>query len=180
MAGPATPGALSVRMPPRTGPLQRADLRRVTAAVRRADRVADVVIVLPHWGEQYTHQPEPVQREVATALVDAGADLVAGGHPHWVQGVETIKGVPVLHSLGNFVFDMDFQTETMQGMVLETTWTGAELKGLRLVPYVMDPASFAPRPVDGDLAEDILGDVRSTSAGRLARCLTSSSRVCAP
>ena len=83
------------------------DLRRVTSAVRRAGREADVVVVLPHWGTQYTHLPEPVQRTVARRLVEAGADLVVGGHPHWVQGADVVDGVPVLHSLGNFVFDMD-------------------------------------------------------------------------
>ena len=44
---------------------------------------------------------------MARRLVAAGADLVVGGHPHWVQGVDVVAGVPVLHSLGNFVFDMD-------------------------------------------------------------------------
>ena len=75
-------------MPPRTGPLQPADLAHVLAAVRRLDRRVDVVVVLPHWGTQYTHSPEPVQRHVGRRLVDAGADLVVGGHPHWVQSVE--------------------------------------------------------------------------------------------
>nr|WP_281366639.1 CapA family protein [Nocardioides thalensis] len=185
MATATTPGALSVRMPPRTGPLQQADLDRVTAAVRRADRVADAVVVLPHWGTQYTHVPEPVQHRVARALVAAGADLVVGGHPHWVQGVEQISGVPVLHSLGNFVFDMDWEPQVMQGVMLETTWRGPELISLRLVPYAMDPATFAPRVVDGEVAADILRDVASTtspSAGPLVRCLTSSPsrRVCTP
>lgn len=172
MATATTPGALSVRMPPRTGPLQQADLDRVTAAVRRADRVADAVVVLPHWGTQYTHAPEPVQHQVARALVDAGADLVVGGHPHWVQGVEQIQSVPVLHSLGNFVFDMGWEPQTMQGVVLETTWTGPELTSLRLVPYAMDPVTFAPHPANPVVARDILGDVAGTSTGPLARCLT--------
>ena len=88
-------------------PANTEDLRRVTSAVRRAQREADVVVVLPHWGTQYTHLPEPVQRTVARRLVAAGADLVVGGHPHWVQGADVVDGVPVLHSLGNFVFDMD-------------------------------------------------------------------------
>lgn len=160
-----TPGALSVRMPPRTGPLVAADLARVTAAVRRADRRADAVVVLPHWGTQYTHAPEPVQRLVARRLVAAGADLVVGGHPHWVQGVDAVAGVPVLHSLGNFVFDMDFMTETLEGVLLETTWWSGRLRALRLVPYVMDPVSFAPRVVTGERAEAVLADVRSTSTG---------------
>ncbi len=163
-------GALSVRMPPRTGPaLVEADLRIVERSIRAADRVADAVVVLPHWGDQYTHQPEPVQRVVARRLVEAGADLVVGGHPHWVQGVDAVDDVPVAHSLGNFVFDMGpangFPEQTRQGVVLESTWWGGELKAVRLVPYLMDPVSFAPGVVRGDEAADILGDVWSTSTG---------------
>ena len=164
MAGPTTPGALSVRMPPRTGPLQETDLRHVTDQVEKLDRKVDVVVVLPHWGTQYTHSPEPVQRTVARRLVDAGADLVVGGHPHWVQGLDVHNGVVVAHSLGNFVFDMDFMTETQQGVVLEATYWGDELKSLDLVPYRMD-ASFAPRLAGPEEAADILGDVWSTSTG---------------
>ena len=173
MATAGGPGALSVRMPPRTGPLVEADLARVERAVRRAQRQADVVVVLPHWGTQYTHVPEPEQRTVARRLVAAGADLVVGGHPHWVQGVDLVRGVPVLHSLGNFVFDMDgipapgggFMTETMEGVVLEATFWGAELKAIRLLPYRMDAGSFAPRRVAG---ADVLADVWSTSTGPFA------------
>ncbi|NPC96962.1 CapA family protein [Nocardioides sp. zg-DK7169] len=168
-----SPGALSVRMPPRTGPLVRADLAHVTSLVRRAERRADVVVVLPHWGTQYTHEPEPVQREVSRALVAAGADLVVGGHPHWVQGIDVVEGpdaaVPVLHSLGNLVFDMDFMRQTMEGVVLETTFLGERLAALRLVPYVMDPGTFAPRPVGGADAARILGDVWAASTGPFAR-----------
>jgi hypothetical protein len=165
MATERGPGALSVRMPPRTGPLVEADLARVERAVRRAGRRADVVVVLPHWGTQYTHVPEPVQRTVARRLVAAGADLVVGGHPHWVQGVDSVGGVPVLHSLGNFVFDMDRMPETMEGVVLEATFWGAELKAVRLLPYRMDYDTFAPRRVSG---AHVLADVWSTSTGPFA------------
>jgi poly-gamma-glutamate capsule biosynthesis protein CapA/YwtB (metallophosphatase superfamily) len=167
-----SPGALSVRMPPRTGPLVRADLARVTRAVRRAGRTADVVVVLPHWGTQYVHEPEPVQRRVSRALVRAGADLVVGGHPHWVQGVDWVRagdsGVPVLHSLGNFVFDMGpprFTDEAREGVVLEATFWGAELKAVRLVPYRMDSESFAPRVLRGRDAQGVLADVWGASTG---------------
>ena len=152
-------------MPPRTGPLVEADLARVERAIRSAQRRADVVVVLPHWGTQYTHVPEPVQRTVARRLVAAGADLVVGGHPHWVQGVDAVAGVPVLHSLGNFVFDMDFMTQTMEGVVLEATFWGAELKAIRLLPYRMDDGAFAPRRIEG---ADVLADVWSTSTGPYA------------
>ena len=143
-AGPGRTGALSVSMPPRTGPLDRRELNRFLRDVRRVARRVDVVIAMPHWGTQYTNFPEPIQRQVARELADAGADLVVGGHPHWVQGASTVGDTLVVHSLGNFVFDMDFMAETMVGVVLETVWWGDRLKAAELVPYRMD-ASFTPR-----------------------------------
>jgi poly-gamma-glutamate synthesis protein (capsule biosynthesis protein) len=163
-----SPGALSVRMPPRTGPLQRADLDHLTGLVRRLHRRVDVVVVLPHWGEQYVHAALPVQTHVARALVRAGADLVVGGHPHVVQGMEPVGDAVVAHSLGNFVFDMDFRQDTMEGVTLAATFRGDRLVAVELGPYRMG-ADFAPRPVTGAEASRILGDVRQHSRGRFAR-----------
>ena len=140
-AAPGSPGALSVRMPPRTGPLQQPDLDHVTGVVERLDRRVDVVVVLPHWGDQYVHAPEPVQSLVGRALVRAGADLVVGGHPHVVQGLEPVGGAVVAHSLGNFVFDMDFLDDTMEGVTLTATFRGDRLVDVELGPYRMGPTS---------------------------------------
>ena len=73
-----------------------------------------------------------------------------------------------MHSLGNFVFDMDFMTETMQGVLLETTWWGDRLVQVSPVPYRLD-AGFAPRPVTGPVARAILDDVWSTGRGPFSR-----------
>ena len=159
-ATPHGPGALSVSMPPRTGPLDRAELRRVLRAVRRLSRRVDVTVVMPHWGEQYTRAPGPVQTMVGERLVDAGADLVVGGHPHWVQRADQHRGAVIAHSLGNFVFDMDFMTETMEGVVLTATLEGPRVVEVDYVPYRMD-ATFAPRRVKGETARRVLAGLGS-------------------
>jgi poly-gamma-glutamate synthesis protein (capsule biosynthesis protein) len=146
-------------MPPRTGPLNHTDLGRVLREVRRLARRVDVVVVMPHWGTQYTHRVEPAQRLVGRRLVDAGADLVIGGHPHWVQDVERYHGAVIAYSLGNFVFDMDFMQQTMEGVALTVTFRGDRLRGVALTPYRLD-RRFAPRPVHGAVAREILAQAR--------------------
>jgi poly-gamma-glutamate capsule biosynthesis protein CapA/YwtB (metallophosphatase superfamily) len=154
-AGPATPGAVSLRMPPRTGPLDAADLAALTAQVRALRPAVDVLAVLPHWGQQYTDRPVPAQRTVARALLDAGADLVLGGHPHWVQGLELHGGKLIAYSLGNFVFDMDFSRRTQEGLALELVFRGPRLVAVEPVPVRIDPA-FVPRFAPGAAGLPIL------------------------
>lgn len=77
-------------------------LRDIRAA--RTIHKADVVIPVMHWGWE-----EPVanerQRQLARLMIDAGADVVIGGHPHQLQDTERYQGKPIFYSLGNFVFD---------------------------------------------------------------------------
>lgn len=154
-AGPRTAGVAQVRMQPRTGPLNVGDLRRANRAIKSLRDRADVVIVLPHWGDQYTNEPVADQRRVGRVLLESGADIVIGGHPHWVQGVQVHQGELVVHSLGNFVFDMDFSRETQEGAMLEAVFWGDELKAVEFVPYVIG-LDYAPRVVTGARAKTVL------------------------
>ena len=170
-----SPGAARIRMQPRTGPLNDTDLRAMQAAVRRLDRTTDIVLVLPHWGDQYTNRPVADQRRVARALVDAGADLIVGGHPHWVQGIELYRDKLVAHSLGNYVFDMDFSRETREGVILELTFWGSELKAAEFVPVVIG-SDFAPRVVTGAAAARILDRMWQTSGAPFSAARSAMSR----
>lgn len=153
-----SPGVAELRMPPRTGPLDRARLRGLQRQVRQLAREVDVVLVLPHWGDQYTPVAVPAQEQVAAALAEAGADLVIGGHPHVLQGLEQRSDTLVAYSLGNLVFDMDFREDTMEGALLELAFWDGELKAADLVPYRMDSA-FVPREVGSAAAQEVLAPV---------------------
>lgn len=161
-------GTNRLNMPPRTGPLNRTALRRIGRDIRRLKRDVDVVVVIAHWGTQYTHRAEASQRTAARAFAAAGADLVIGGHPHWVQGWETAGSAIVVHSLGNFIFDMDVRTKTREGIFLEIVLWDGQVKAVEPVPYVIDDG-FTPRLARGERAASILGDVWANSRGPYAR-----------
>lgn len=163
-AGPSSPGTHRTDAPPRTGPAIDQDaLRRATDDIATLAARVDLLVVVPHWGTQYTNVPEPSQREMARAFTDAGADVVAGGHPHWVQGWEQHEDATVVHSLGNLVFDMDFMRETQEGILIEIVATPERVLDVRPLPYVIDE-SFTPRLVEDERAASILELARQASS----------------
>ncbi len=125
-AGETTPGA---------APLTEDNVRKAMAWARQQ---ADVVIALPHWGPEYDTTPDYLQRRAARWLVEAGADVVVGNHPHVVQGMEVIQGVPVFYGLGNFVFDQTWSLETQQGAILTLTFSGTQLVRYTYIPTHTD------------------------------------------
>jgi len=78
----------------------------------------DKLVVFPHWGDEYTHEPNKAQVTAAHAFIDAGADMVIGAHPHVVQPLEVYQGKPIIYSLGNAMFDQNFSWDTTHGLAL--------------------------------------------------------------
>jgi poly-gamma-glutamate synthesis protein (capsule biosynthesis protein) len=74
----------------------------------------DLVIAQMHWGTEYQHQVNKNQVALAHELIDAGADMIIGSHPHVVEGVEIYKNKPIFYSLGNLVFDQYFSADTQE------------------------------------------------------------------
>jgi poly-gamma-glutamate synthesis protein (capsule biosynthesis protein) len=132
----------------------RACSRAMAADIAAAKRVADVVVVYPHWGIEYRATPTARQRQWAKDWIAAGADVIIGNHPHWAGAVEQVSGKLVFYALGNFVFDQMWQEQTMEGLVLELTFQGRELRQAWLHPTLvidqsqpnfMDPAGDGQR-----------------------------------
>ena len=90
--------------------------------VRDADSKVDILIVSMHWGVEYQEKALQGVVELAKELVNLGADVIHGHHPHWVQNVEYLNGVPVYYSLGNFVFDQMWSEETKKGLMVKLTF----------------------------------------------------------
>ncbi len=79
----------------------------------------DILVVSLHAGAEYQEEPNSFQTGFAKVVIDAGADLVLGHHPHVAQPVERYKHGWIAYSLGNFIFDQGFSEETMQGLLLK-------------------------------------------------------------
>jgi poly-gamma-glutamate capsule biosynthesis protein CapA/YwtB (metallophosphatase superfamily) len=167
------------------------DAARAEAAVRAARAAADVVIVAIHWGvpagwvAAFQGPLADYQRPLGRRLVEAGADLVVGHHPHTLHGVERHGRGAICYSVGNFLFhplggggelvisrtaapryDLTSITsgEAREGAVVVAEVGGGALRGARLRPVVLDETG-EPLPA-GPRAPAILERVRAQS-GRL-------------
>jgi poly-gamma-glutamate synthesis protein (capsule biosynthesis protein) len=87
----------------------------------RQSNPGKIIIVSMHWGNEYQTNSSINQRELAGKIVDAGADIIMGHHPHVVWEIEIIKGKPVFYSLGNFIFDQQFLPEIKEGLAIGLT-----------------------------------------------------------
>ena len=98
-----------------------------------------------HLGIEYQVAPSAAQRNTALKAVQAGADLVIGHHPHVVQGIGLVEGVPVVYSLGNAVFGGNFDPRDYDALLLQVTLTLEEGEPqplqLRLVPISVSSVS---------------------------------------
>ena len=70
-----------------------------------ANNDSDLIVAYLHFGNEYSNSPNENQVKIAHELIDYGADVVVGSHPHVTQGIEMYNGKPIFYSLGNFIFD---------------------------------------------------------------------------
>lgn len=135
-AGTATAGLASAK---------RVD--RLVAEVRATRERADTVVVFVHWGTETEVCPNSLQQELATTLVEAGADIVVGGHAHRVQSGGRLGQAFVGYGLGNFLFGA-VSTESAKTGVLLVTVDGRSIEGYEWRPgRIVDRV---PMPLAGD------------------------------
>ena len=123
------------------------------------DLGCEVIVYQCHWGEEYSEHRSFLQEAMARACVRAGADLVIGHHPHVVQGLEIVEGVPVAYSLGNLTFGGTIPLSTYDASLLQVSFSfgnqGVE-KSLRLIPVLTSSSAaagvndFCPVPAVGE------------------------------
>ncbi|MBK7825363.1 CapA family protein [Nannocystis sp.] len=137
-------------------------LSPVIAAARSSH---DLIIVFVHWGEEYADDPAPHQRRAAKALLDHGADLVVGHHPHVLQGIERHGRGAVAYSLGNFLFENTHDIPRLTG-VLRARFTAERcLETLTFHPaYIKRIPSKHPVPATRGLGKQVRERMTTLSA----------------
>lgn len=106
---------------------------RALADIRFARPLADLVVVCPHWGVEYAAGPTREQVKLARSMIDAGADLIVGSHPHVVQPLEEYHSRWIAYSLGNFIFDQK-NPSTQRGDLLNVLVRGKQIAQVTRIP----------------------------------------------
>lgn len=153
--------------PTRAGLASAYDERAVVEAVRSAEAFADVVVVAIHWGIEMARCPDAHQRRLTRLMVDAGADVIAGHHPHVLQGLDPGPRAAVAYSLGNFVW-YHSSPPTGTTAILRTEHPPAGGVRAEVLPARID-GSGSPRLLSGSEAQAVKNEVASLQPG-YGRC----------
>lgn len=137
------------------------EAKPVLAAIRKARAQADAVIVLIHWGEEMKDRPRPTDIELADEMIAAGATIVAGHHPHVLQGVHRQGQSLVAYSLGNFIFTNSSNPLGRQSAILTVKLGKQGVTHARLTPLTI--VGGQPRPAPRAEARQILDRLRLLS-----------------
>jgi len=139
---------------------------KIAQIVQEADVLhsEQLLIISFHWGAEYQNVSSSAQKELAHLVIDSGADLVVGHHPHVVQEVEEYGAGIIFYSLGNFIFDQDFSLETRQGLVVKLEISSDELV-YELFPVQIDASQ--PRLMEEEEKSVFLENLSKRSDNKL-------------
>jgi poly-gamma-glutamate capsule biosynthesis protein CapA/YwtB (metallophosphatase superfamily) len=148
---------------PGVAELSEQHLRADIAAIKKQ---VDVVVVFPHWGVNYRPVTK-VQRELAPLIVDAGAILIVGSGSHTAQDVAVIKKVPVLYSLGNFIWHSQglYKKSKMEDfaytLVARIEIDRQGVRRILLTPFLSDnrKVNFVSQPVSASQAKKLFASI---------------------
>lgn len=123
-----------------------------------------------HWGNEYDISHSKVQERLAKLFIAQGADLIVGHHPHVVQDVDIIDGVLVFYSLGNYIFDQYFSTNTQEGLILSLQLEDAP--SVSMIPVTSAGSLSQPKLMDSRNHRHFLSSLAKRSDSRLKDAIT--------
>ena len=143
----------------------RLDMDGACRRVREAKATHDIVIVAMHWGVEYEdYITDYLQSEPAHKLVDAGADVILGNHPHVMQGVEFYKGALIAYAHGNCVFWQKYD-HTHESILLDFDITQDGISNVIVTPLYLDDKYGIPDFATDSQAKQTLSRLEEISQG---------------
>ncbi len=104
------------------------------AVIHTARERADLVVVTPHWGRNWTDSPTPARISLAHAMIDAGVDAILGHSAHAPHGIEIYRGWPIVYDMGNFLFDAICYIRGYYGLAIELSFDRDGFRQLAVHP----------------------------------------------
>ncbi|OQX50970.1 hypothetical protein B5M47_02545, partial [candidate division CPR3 bacterium 4484_211] len=135
------------------------DENLIKGLVENIRSYVDILMVMPNWGVEYTHQPTAGQIEIGHKLVNWGVDVVLGDQAHWVQKYEEYNGGLIFYGLGNLVFDQMWSQKTREGMLVKLKINQDKEFSFELIPTVIEDYA-QPRLASAKETAQILGYMR--------------------
>lgn len=130
--------------------------------IKKISSIVDLVIISIHWGSEYVPYPSPEQVRIGRTIVDAGADIILGGHPHVTQGFEMYKNKPIIYSLGNFIFDHTYIPRTNKSFIAEISVNDSPVQmQVNIIPIMIRRDNFQPQVASPSQQKEIISTVDS-------------------
>jgi hypothetical protein len=149
------------------------DLNLIKEDLDLANKEADFLIVSIHWGDEYTYFPHPDIISDAHRIIDMGANLVVGGHPHVLQGYEEYHNGLIMYSLSNFLFPpyydendgelRKWSRKSRESVILKCEISRNGILSYELIPVMQKGDEPAVISVSHKTANKILSKIESLS-----------------
>ncbi|MBN2425337.1 MAG: CapA family protein [Calditrichaceae bacterium] len=124
---------------------------------------ADFIVVNFHWGEEKANYPGTDQIDFAHQVIEYGADLILGHHPHVLQGIEVYKKKVIAYSLGNFIFGGNSR-KTYKSIILAVNINVCDTKGysVKIIPIQVD--YWQPFKINNSDSLEVIHDMKKFSS----------------
>lgn len=139
------------------GVLRCMDTANLLQVIAQMKERCDYIILYIHWGTESQEQIDWLQEEQAPIYAEAGVDLIIGDHPHCLQKMDNVLGVPVIYSLGNFWFN----SKTQNSCVIEVILKEKRLQSFRFMPCKQEGSRT--RLLEGAEKQGVLNYMRGIS-----------------
>lgn len=128
-------------------------------AVKQSKAAGNYTIVYIHWGTESTSEVDSYQEELAQQLVENGADLIMGDHPHVLQSITQIDGVPIIYSLGNYWFN----SSTCETCLIKVTLKDGKLESYQFIPAIQ--SDCYTKILSGEEQDEAIQNMSTLSPG---------------